>query len=39
VIAVGNGKSYAAECGLSDADLNDGLLDVMILNPVQKRIY
>ena len=40
LIAVGNGKSYGGGMLVCpDADLNDGLLDVMILNPVSKREF
>ena len=40
LIAVGNGRSYGGGMLVCpDADLTDGLLDLMILNPVSKREF
>ena len=40
LIAAGNGSSYGGGMKVCpDADLNDGLLDLMILNPVSKREF
>jgi diacylglycerol kinase (ATP) len=40
LIAAGNGKSYGGGMLVCpDADLTDGLLDLMILNPVSKREF
>lgn len=40
LIAIGNGSSYGGGMKVCpDADLNDGYLDLMILNPVSKREF
>lgn len=40
LIAIGNGRSYGGGMLVCpDADLEDGLLDLMILNPVSKREF
>ena len=40
LIAIGNGSSYGGGMLVCpDADINDGLLDLMILNPLSKREF
>ena len=40
LIAIGNGRSYGGGMLVCpDADINDGLLDLMILNPLSKREF